>query len=313
MRTVRLGANGPEISVVGIGAWEAGGTGWGPGPGDDEVVRAVQAGLDEGVNWVDTAEIYGGGRSEELVGRAVRGRDDVLVFTKVAPSVSGVHAAGVRKAVEGSLRRLGRDVIDVYQVHWYDDGVPLHETWEAMAALVDDGLVRWVGVSNFDRGQVERCEAVRHVDSLQPHFSLLHQKGREDLLPFCEENGTGVVCYGPLAYGLLTGAITAETTFDDDDWRSGSGGAGYYDQFFAPGVFERNLEVVDTLRPVADRLGVTLAQLALAWVVHQCGVTGAIAGSRSRRHMAENAAAGAIELTTKDLEDVDAIVGTPPA
>lgn len=308
MRMRRLGSAGPEISVIGYGAWEAGGVGWGPNPPEGEVLRAFGAGFDAGITWVDTAELYGGGRSEELVGRALRGRDDVLVFTKVAPDGSGVDARGVRRAAEASLRRLGRDAIDLYQVHWHDGRVPLEETWEAMAGLVDDGLTRWIGVSNFTRAQIERCEAIAHVDSLQPHFSMLHRQGREDLLPFCRDNGTGVICYGPLAYGLLTGAVTADTRFGPDDWRGGGAGVGYYDDLFAPGVLERNLAVVAALRPVTDRLGVTLAQLALAWAVHQAGVTGAIAGSRSARHVVENAAAGSVDLDGKDLEEIEGVL-----
>ena len=301
-----LGSGGPEISVTGFGAWEAGGVGWGANPPEEQILRAMSVAFDAGMNWVDTAELYGGGRSEELVGRALAGREDVLVFTKVAPDGSGVHAAGVRKGVEGSLRRLQRDVIDLYQVHWHAEQVPLEETWEAMARLVDEGLVRHIGVSNFSRSRIERCEAIRHVDSQQPHFSMLHQEGRHDLLPFCAENGTGVICYGPLAYGLLTGAISRDTRFDPDDWRAGGHGVGYYDELFAPGRLERNLEVIDALRPVAARLGVTVAQLALAWVVHQAGVTGAIAGSRSPNHVRENAEAGALVLSEQDLAEIEA-------
>lgn len=292
--------------MIGFGAWEAGGASWGPAVPDDQVLSAMRAAFDSGTNWVDTAEIYGGGRSEELVGQATRGRDDVNVFTKVSPVVSGVDARGVRKAAEGSLRRLRRDVIDLFQVHWPDPWVALEETWEAMAGLVDDQLARYVGVSNFDRHQVERCEAIRHVDSLQPHFSMLHRAGREDLFPLCQDNGTGVICYGPLAYGLLTGAVTAETEFGPDDWRSGTHGERYYDELFAPGALERNLAVVQALVPVARRLGVTLAQLALAWVVAQGGVTGAIAGTRSPRHAVENAEAGSVELGPEDLEEIEA-------
>ncbi len=308
MQSRRLGSEGPEISLIGFGAWEAGGSGWGRPVPEDQVLSAMTAAFDSGMTWVDTAEIYGEGRSEELVGKAVRGREDVAVFTKVAPGASGVDARSVRRAAEASLRRLRRDVIDLYQVHWPSRQVALEETWEAMAELVEDQLVRHVGLSNFGQDQIERCEAIRHVDSLQHHFSLLHQAGREDLFPFCQANGTGVICYGPLAYGLLTGVITAETEFDTDDWRSGSRGFSYYDELFAPGVIGRNLEVVDALRPVAARVGVTLAQLALAWVVHQHGVTGAIAGSRSAGHVAENAEAGAVELGPDDLAEIEGVL-----
>jgi aryl-alcohol dehydrogenase-like predicted oxidoreductase len=170
--------------------------------------------------------------------------------------------------------------------------------------------VRWIGVSNFDRELIERCEAIRHVDSLQPQLSMLHLHKR-DLIRWCGENGIGVVCYGPLAYGLLTGAITAETEFGPDDWRS-RGGTSYYERLFAPGKLERSLAVVDALRTVADRLGITVAQLALAWVIHQPGVTSAIAGSRNPKHVRENAAAGDVELDQKALDELEELLPLGP-
>ena len=310
MKKRKLGSGGPEISVIGFGAWEAGGMAWGPNPPDEQTLEAMRVAFDNGMTWVDTAEVYGGGRSEELVGQALERRDDILVFTKVAPrgAGTGFDRAGVRKAAEKSLTRLKRDVIDLYQLHWPSRDVPIEETWEAMASLVDDGLVRFIGLSNFDRERIERCKKIRHVDSLQPHFSMLHQDGRDDLFPFCAENGIGTISYGPLGYGLLTGAITKDTEFTEDDWRGGGHGMRAYDSMFAPGKFETNLHKVDTLRPVADRLGITLAQLALAWVIHQHGATGAIAGSRSPDHVAENAEAGDVDLADKDLEEIDSIL-----
>jgi aryl-alcohol dehydrogenase-like predicted oxidoreductase len=310
MRTAKLGSQGPEISVVGFGAWEAGGQAWGPNPPDDQTIAAVHAGIDAGMNWVDTAEVYGGGRSEELVGEALSGYEEVLVFTKLAPkgAGSGFGRNQVRSGAEASLKRLGRDVIDLYQLHWPDRKVPIEETWEAMAALVEDGLVNHIGLSNFERDAIERCEKIRHVDSLQPQFSMLHQEGRSDLFPFCRSNGTGIICYGPLAFGLLTGAITKETKFSDDDWRGGKTPMGYYAEFYAPGKFEENLSKVDSLRPIADRLDISLARLALAWVTHQEGVSGAIAGSRSPKHVAENAAAGDVVLEDKDLKEIDSLL-----
>lgn len=309
MRMRQLGSNGPEISVIGYGAWEAGGMAWGPNPPDDETVAAMRAALDEGVNWIDTAEVYGGGRSEELVAEALRGRD-ALVFTKLAPEPagSGFDPAGVRAGAQASLRRLDRDVIDLYQLHWPDGGVPVERTWEAMAGLVDEGLVRWIGVSNFSADLIERCEAVRHVDSLQPQFSMLHRDGRDDLLVHCEKAGTGGLAYGPLAYGLLTGRFDESTRFSDDDWRGGGHGMGAYDELFAPEPFRRNLAVVEGLRPIAAARDITPAQLALAWVVHQRGVTAAIAGSRSSAHVRENAAAGDVILSSDELDAVEAVL-----
>jgi aryl-alcohol dehydrogenase-like predicted oxidoreductase len=312
MKKRKVGSQGPEISVIGFGAWEAGGMAWGPNPPDEQTIAAMTTALDSGVDWIDTAEVYGGGRSEELVAQAIKGRDDVAVFTKVAPKPagSGFDKAGIRRAIEKSLDRLDCDSVDLYQLHWPDASIPVERTWEEMAALAEEGLARCIGVSNFDRELIERCESVRHVDSLQPHFSMLHQAGRRDLLPICGANGTGVIAYAPLGYGLLTGAVTRDTEFGDDDWRGGGHGIRSYDTMFAPGVLDRNLDIVDELRKVADRLDVTLAQLALAWVVHQEGVTGAIAGSRSPDHVRENADGGSVDLDHDDLAEIESILSS---
>jgi aryl-alcohol dehydrogenase-like predicted oxidoreductase len=308
MRVRRLGSNGPDISGVGFGAWEAGGDAWGPNESDDQAVEAMRAALDAGITWIDTAESYGDGKSEELVARSIEGRrDEVVVATKVAPRPEGTgfRRDEVRAACEASLKRLGIDSIDLYQLHWPDDDVLVEETWEAMAGLVDDGLVRNIGVSNFGEDLIGRCEAIRHVDSLQPHFSMLHLRNR-DLIRWCGDRGTGVVTYGSLAYGFLTGAITAETEFDAQDWRSGKLEKGeYYRRFFAKGKKERSLAVVDALRPIADRLGISLSQVALAWILHQSGVTSAIAGSRNPRHVRDNAQAGRIELDRDTLREIE--------
>lgn len=318
MKTRRLGSDGPQISVVGFGAWEAGGVSWGPNPADAQVIEAMTAAFDAGVNWVDTAETYGPHRSEELVGEALRGRDDVLVFTKVAPAIdvggvrigSGLDRAGVRAGAEGSLERLGRQVIDLYQIHFPLPDMSVEETWEAMAGLAAEGLVRYIGVSNFERELIERCEKIRHVDSVQPHLSMLHRDAQADVIPFCKASGIGVLCYRPLGSGLLTGEITEATQFPGDDWRAGRfpWNAHIAEHYFGPAKRKRHLEVVDMLRPIADRLGITLAQLALAWVIHQQGVTAAIAGSRSPSHTAENAAAAHVELDPKDLDEIEGIL-----
>ncbi len=311
MKMRMLGSKGPDISPVGFGAWEAGGSGWGESVPDEDTIAAMRAGFDAGMNWIDTAEIYGMGRSEELVGRAIEGRDDVMVFTKVgaAPDGSGLEPEQIRKAVQGSLGRLRRDHIDLYQVHWPDRSVPIEDTWGAMAALVDEGLVRYIGVSNFSVSLMKKCESIRHVDSLQSQFSILHRELREEVFPFCRDNGTGVLCYGPLAYGLLTGMIDKNTVFADSDWRSGKRGeTGYYQSLFSPPVLGSNLEIVDALRPIAEKEEVSLAQLALGWAIHHDWCTGVIAGSRSADHTRENAAAGDIELGDAVLEAVEAVL-----
>lgn len=312
MRERPLGSS--EISVIGFGAWEAGGGVWGENESDERVIEAIHSGLEAGISWIDTAEGYGSGRSEELVGEAVRGRQ-AFVATKVAPRPEGTghRPEEVRKACEASLQRLGLEAIDLYQLHWPSDDVPVEETWGAMADLAEEGLVRNLGVSNFDEGLIERCEAIHKVDSLQPHFSMLHPKNR-DLVRWCGERGIAVVVYGPLAYGLLTGAIDEDTEFEDDDWRSGKGATmSYHRLMFAPGKLERSLAVVDRLRPIAERLDVSVAQLSLAWTVHQPGVTAAIAGSRNPDHARQNAEAGDVELPDEVLREIEEIVPLGPA
>src|SRR3990172_4432070 len=318
MRTRKLGSQGPEISAIGFGAWEAGaGTEWGEPPPEEQIIQAVRTSIDAGITWIDSAEVYGDGRSEEIVGKAIAGRhDEVLIATKVAPAPegSGFRPELVRAACEGSLRRLGIDAVGLYQLHWPDEtGVPVEETWGAMASLVDAGKVRFVGVSNFDREMIEKCLAVRHVDSLQQELSML-QLGERDHVAWCGERGIGVVAYGPLAYGLLTGAITPETTFAERDFRGGGGeDTETYEALYAPGKIDRSLAVVDAMRPIAQRLGCRVAQLALAWNFHQAGVTSSIAGSRDPGHVRDNAAAGDIELDDETLGELEALLPLGPA
>ncbi|MFL5767827.1 MAG: aldo/keto reductase, partial [Actinomycetota bacterium] len=212
MRARTLGSSGPELSVIGFGAWEAGsGEEWGSARPDQHAIDAMHAGLEAGMNWIDTAEVYGDGHSEEVVGRAIASLPgDVLVATKLAPRPegSGFRPEEVELGIRNSLKRLGLDSVDLYQLHWPDDtGVPIEDTWGAMADLVDQGLVGAIGVSNFDRELIERCEAVRHVDSLQPPLNMLDDAARHDVVPWCRGHGTGVVVYSPLASGLLAGSF----------------------------------------------------------------------------------------------------------
>lgn len=308
MEMRKVGNKGPEVSVVGYGAWEAGGDFWGPNESDEAVLASMRAAIDAGMSWIDTAEVYGRGRSERLVGQAVAGRrQEVLVFTKVAPRPggSGFEPGQVKKAIRASLDRLGMEYVDLYQLHWPDRSVPLEDTWGAMAELMGDGLTRHIGVSNFNRALVERCLEIRHVDSVQHKFSLLHQEDRDDLLPWLHESGIGYLAYSPLGLGLLTGAITKETTFGDQDFRGG--GRGEAPRDFRPANLARILKRVDKLRPIADRLGTTVAPLALRWVVEQTGVTAAIAGSRKADHVRSNSTAGDLRLDRQTLEEIDAI------
>ncbi|HYJ60366.1 MAG TPA: aldo/keto reductase [Actinomycetota bacterium] len=306
MRRRRLGSDGPEISVIGFGAWEAGGGVWGPNPPDDRVIEAIHAGLDAGIDWIDTAEVYGSGESERIVGLAIAGRrDDVRIATKVGPSPEGTghRPDQVAAACDVSLGRLGIERIDLYQLHWPDEtGVPLEDTWGAMVALLDAGKVGAIGVSNFDRAMIETCEAIRHVDSLQQELSMLHLEDR-DLIRWCGEHGTGVVSYSPLAVGMLTGRFDRAGAEAVEDWRRED-----EDSPFTDANLARSLAVVEGLRPITGRLGCTVAQLALAWNVQQPGVTAAIAGSRSAANTRDNATAGDIVLDDATLAELDALL-----
>jgi aryl-alcohol dehydrogenase-like predicted oxidoreductase len=303
MQTRRLGSAGPDMSVIGFGAWEAGGDAWGQNSSEEAVIGAMLAGLEAGMTWIDTAEVYGEGVSERLVGRAVADRRDrVLVATKLAPAPEGTgfRPEQVRAGCEASLARLGIDVIDLYQLHWPDaTGVPIEDTWGAMAGLQDAGTVRYLGVSNLDRELIERCEAVRHVDSLQQEFSMLALDDRE-LIRWCGELGTGVVSYGPLGFGLLTGTISREQAASASDWRREPDGP------FTDDKLDHDLAIVEALRPIAARLGIAMAQLALAWNVAQPGVTSAIAGSRDPGHARDNATAGDVQLDAPTLAEIEA-------
>jgi aryl-alcohol dehydrogenase-like predicted oxidoreductase len=261
---------------------------------------------------VDTAEVYGDGVSERIVGRAVAGRDDVLVFTKVAPDEgSGLAADQVRGAIDASLQRLGRDHVDLYQVHWPSDDVPIEETWGAMAELVSAGKARLIGVSNFDRALIERCQAIHPVASVQNEFSRLHRGDRDELLPWLAAQGIGYLAYSPLAAGRLSGALAHDHEFSDEDWRSGRGKyASWRDEEggewpFDPEPMARGAALVDRMRPLAERDGATVAQLALRWALEQAGVTAVIAGSRNPAHATANAAAGSLAVDAAALAEID--------
>jgi aryl-alcohol dehydrogenase-like predicted oxidoreductase len=315
MEMRKLGSAGPAISVIGFGAWEAGGDMWGPNESEEQVVEAIEAAIDSGMTWIDTAEVYGDGRSEELVGRAIAGRDDgVLIFTKVGPKENGGGGSGVRPdqihgAVRRSLERLGVEQLDLYQIHWPDEtGVPIEESWGAMAEVQDAGFTRHIGLSNFGRSDVERCEAIRHVDSIQNQFSLVRPNDRADLLPWLRDHGIGYLAYAPLGYGILTGAITMESTFHEGDWRSGSfPGMGGYERIFRPEARGRWLAKVEQMRPIAERLSTSAATLALRWVIEQSPNVVAIAGSRNALHVKTNAETGDLRLDQATLRELDEI------
>jgi aryl-alcohol dehydrogenase-like predicted oxidoreductase len=317
MQFAKLGRDGPEISVVGVGAWAIGGPwrfGWGP-QDDDESMAALHRAFDSGVNWVDTAAVYGLGHSEEVVGQVVREHGgEVLVFTKCGRPWYGregneptydLRPETIRFELEQSLKRLGLDHLDLYQFHWPDTetGTAVEDSWATMAELVTEGKVRWAGVSNFDVGRLERCQRLRHVDSLQPPFSLIDRRAAADVIPWCAANGTGVICYSPLQSGLLSGGFDAQRARDlpADDWRRGDG------DFNPPGL-ERNLALARRLEPVAERHGVPVAAVAIAWVLATPGVTGAIVGARRPSQVDGWLPAGNLRLEEADLAELDRAV-----
>lgn len=308
MRTRTLGRDGPELSVIGFGAWALGGGGWafGWGPQDDrESIAAIHRALDLGVNWIDTAAVYGLGHSEEVVGRAVRDRRDrVFIATKCGlvwnekGRIQGrTGAQSVRREVEASLRRLGTDRIDLYQIHWPTKKKDDLEAWEEMGRLMEEGKIRYAGVSNFDVKGLQRLSEIRRPQSLQPPYSMLERGVEGEILPWCEAHGIGVIAYSPMQCGLLSGKMTRarRDRLPEDDFRR-------RDRHFQEPAFSATLELVEGLRRLAAEADRTPAQLALAWVLRRPTVTAAITGTRHPAQIEETAAAAEWE-PGRELEE----------
>lgn len=307
MQVQQLGKTNLRLTRVGFGSWAIGGDGWeySWGPQDDaDSIATLHKGLDLGINWIDTAPAYGLGRSEEVVGRAIKGRrDDVLIATKCglewddAGNVRrNCHPDRIRQEVADSLRRLDVDVIDLYQIHWPDPAVPLADAWGTMADLVTEGKVRYIGVSNFDVPQMEAIQAIHPIASLQPPYSLLRRGIEAEILPYCHANNIGVIPYSPMLSGLLTGKFDPDR-LAPDDWRRRD----FTEQDFAQAV-----ALTDALRPIAKDAGRTVAQLAVAWVNAQPGVTAAIVGARRPSQIEETVQAGKWMLTPVQRAAVNA-------
>jgi aryl-alcohol dehydrogenase-like predicted oxidoreductase len=287
--------------VIGFGAWEIGIDG--SVVAQERAVRAIHAGVDAGINWIDTAEFYGMGLSEQLIARALMDRPGVMVFSKIWHRLhGGLTAHGVRQGAESTLARLGRDTIDLYLIVEPDPVIPVEHTWEAMARLVDQGLARFIGVANFTPDLIHRCEAIRHVDAIQDQCSLLVPDRYDLLRSQCEGSGTAFLAYGPLALGLLSGRVDPNQSFSATSWGRGKKVdelSSYQRSLFGPDVLPRHLRLVERLRPLAEGIGIPLAQLALAWVVGRDDFTVAISGSTSPENVVTNAAAGAVELSSE--------------
>ena len=310
MRTVTFGRTGLEITPVGFGAWAIGGSNWAFGWGeqdDDESVSAIQRALELGINWVDTAAQYGLGHSEEVVRRALEGVEPrPLIFTKGGQpegpnrtSYQSLKRDSLRRECEGSLERLGVDAIDLYQIHWPIPDDEVEEGWSALAELREEGLVRHIGASNFSVEQLERAESISPVEALQPPYSLLDREVEAEILPYCEEHGIGVIVYSPMSSGLLTGRMTREriASLPDDDWRRQSA------RFREPEL-SRSLQVVERVKAVAERHGVSPGAVAVAWTLRHPAVHGAIVGFRRPDQVDPIVAAADLELSDDDVAEI---------
>jgi aryl-alcohol dehydrogenase-like predicted oxidoreductase len=312
MKTRQLGTSDLHITPIGFGAWAIGGGGWefGWGAQDDrDSVAAIRAALDAGVNWIDTAAVYGLGHSEEVVARALEGvHVRPYVFTKCTMVWDqrgkighSLKADSIRRECEASLRRLRVDAIDLYQIHWPDPDEDIEEGWTTMARLKEEGKVRHIGVSNFNVGQMERAQAIAPIASLQPRYSLLHREIEAEILPFAAREKIGVLAYSPMASGLLTGAMTRERieALPNDDWRKG------HSDFREPQL-SRNLKLVRLLRAIGQQHDRSPAEAAIAWVLSHTAVTGAIVGARRADQVRGVAGAAGFHLSPRERAEIDA-------
>ena len=315
MKTKRLGNSDLNITPVGYGSWAIGGSGWQFAWGkqnDEDSIAAIHRALELGVNWIDTAAVYGLGHSEEVVTRALAtwSGPRPYVFTKcglrwdeAGRPRRELTADSIRRECEDSLRRLKVDAIDLYQIHWpVEDTQELEEGWSEMAKLQRQGMVRWIGVSNFDVEQMKRAQAIAPITSLQPPYSLVHREVEEEILPYCEQEGIGVVVYSPMASGLLTGAMTREriARLPEDDWRK------HHPDFNEPNLSD-NLALVERLRAVGKRRGIAPGAVAIGWTLSNTAVTGAIVGARKREQVDDVIAAAGIRLTQSDLTHIEPV------
>jgi len=316
MQTKQLGNSDMHITPIGIGAWAMGGGGWafawGP-QDDDDSVAAIHTALDAGLNWIDTAAVYGLGHSEEVVARALRGRSrKPFVFTKCERVWNerreigkSLKADSIRREAEASLRRLQVDAIDLYQIHWPEPEEDIEEGWTAMAQLQHEGKVRWIGVSNFNVDHLRRAQAIAPVTSLQPPYSILAREIEEAVLPYTQANGIGVIVYSPMKSGLLSGAMTREriAAMPADDFRRRT-------PHFQEPRLTRNLELAELLRAIGQRHGRTPGEIAIAWTLRHPAVTAAIVGMRSAMQVAGVIGAADFRLSAEEVLEIESFLRT---
>jgi aryl-alcohol dehydrogenase-like predicted oxidoreductase len=311
METRRLGNSDLQITPLGIGAWAIGGSGWNGSMGphnESDSIPAIHAALDHGLNWIDTAALYGLGHSEEVVARALRGHSPrPYVFTKcerVWDSNGNIGASlkadSIRRECERSLRRLETEAIDLYQIHWPEPDPDIEEGWTELVRLRDEGKVRYIGLSNFDVAQMKRAQAIAPITSLQPPYSIVTRAIEDEILPYAKSNNIGVIVYSPMSAGLLTGAMTREraANFSQEDWRRN------LPNFKEP-LLSRNLRLVEHLAEVGSRHGRTPGEVAIAWTLNHPAVTGAIVGFRSPQQVAGIVGAMEFRLAASEMAELE--------
>lgn len=311
MQKKKLGTSDLEITPLGVGAWAMGGNGWqfGWGPQDDsESIAAIHAALDRGMNWIDTAAIYGLGHSEEVVARALQGRTPKpYVFTKCGivwnekrEAIRTIDPDSIQREVEASLQRLRTDVIDLYQIHWPYPDRDVEAAWTMLTKLKQQGKVRHIGVSNFDAAQMQRAQAIAPITSLQPPYSIISPEIEQSILPYAQANNIGVIVYSPMKSGLLTGAMTRErvAALPDDDFRK-------HALNFTEPLLTRNLKIADLLGQIGQRHGRTTGEVAIAWTLRHPAVTAAIVGVRSAKQVDGVIGAMEFRLTPEEIAEID--------
>jgi aryl-alcohol dehydrogenase-like predicted oxidoreductase len=319
MQTRTLGNSDLQITPIGFGAWAIGGGGWAFAWGaqdDQDSIATIREAIDLGINWIDTAAVYGLGHSEEVVAQALAGlAKRPYVFTKCARvwDEQGrigkrLQAASIRAECEASLKRLGVDVIDLYQIHWPEPDEDIEEGWQTLLKLKDEGKVRWVGVSNFSAEQLARIGKFGPITSLQPPYSLIRPEVEESILPYCQEHNIGVLAYSPMASGLLTGKMTREriAAMPADDWRKDK------NRHFQEPLLTRNLALVDRLQDIGQRHGRTAGEVAVAWVLRHSAITGAIVGARKPGQLQELIGAAEWRLTPTEVAEIQDFLKANP-